>query len=296
MKKFFSSLPLVILMAFMYSSCEMEETGKGTVNLSITDAPIDAEGIEGVYITVTEVHYGKSESDWQKFTLDAPKTYNLLDLQRGDSDMMGSFELEAGTYTQIRFILDAPVAGTSPVSNPGCYLEFEDGTLQNLFVPSGAQTGYKAVGPFDVPFNGTVEITADFDARKSVVKAGASGKYILKPAIRLIVTNQAGQIAGQITNIPEGSGIVVYAYENGKHQVSEADEPAAEGVRFPNAVTSDKADENHLYHLAYLAPGLYDLVIVSTLEGNYEAVLGLVEGVEVKGKETTNLPIDIDQL
>jgi hypothetical protein len=270
--------------------------GKGTVNLSITDAPIDEDGIGGVYITVTEVHYGKTESDWQKFTLEESKTYNLLDLQRGDSDMMGSFELEAGTYTQIRFILDAPVAGTSPVSNPGCYLEFEDGTLQNLFIPSGAQTGYKAVGPFDVPYNGTVDITADFDARKSVVKAGASGKYILKPAIRLIVTNQAGQIAGQISNIPEGSGIIIYAYEKGKYQVSEANEPAEEGVRFPNAITSDKADENNSYHLAYLAPGLYDLVIVSTLEGEYTAVLGIVEGVEVKSKETTNMPVDIDQL
>jgi hypothetical protein len=295
MKKFSIILPLMLLIAFIFSSCEKIESGKGTVKLSITDAPIDTDGIEGVYITISEVQYHLGGNNWQEFVFEVPKTYNLLDLQRGNSEIMGSFELEAGTYTQIRFLLDAPVVNAGQNSNSGCYLKFEDGTIVNLFVPSGAQTGYKAVGTFDVPLNGSVELTADFDARKSVVKAGMSGSYLLKPTIRLIVNDQAGYIAGQVSNIPDGSEIVIYAYEAGKYVADEAVEPA-EGTRFPNAVTSDKSDENNQYHLAYLAPRLYDLVIVSTVEGEFQEVIGLLEGIEVKSKEKTEAPIDISAL
>jgi hypothetical protein len=97
------------------------------------------------------------------------------------------------------------------ISNPGCYLEFEDGSTENLYVSSGAQTGYKTVGSFTVPINGSVDVTADFDVRKSVVEAGVTGMYLLKPTIRLVVENQAGQIAGSVSNIPEdNSGCGVY--------------------------------------------------------------------------------------
>ena len=81
-------------------------------------------------------------------------------------------------------MLDIPEIGPPPTS-PGCYIEFAGNTTEPLFVPSGGQTGYKAIGHFEVSVNGTVEVTADFDVRKAVVVAGSS--YILKPTIKLIV-------------------------------------------------------------------------------------------------------------
>ncbi len=293
MRRMISILATVSMMIFLFASCEIEDTGKGTVRLSITDAPVDTDGIKGVYVTVTEIHYGKSDSEWEKSILDVPKTYDLLELQDGTSELLQDISLNAGTYTQIRFILDVSEAGTEPVTNEGCYLEMEDGSLISLSAPSGAQTGYKAVGSFDVPVNGSVAITADFDARKSVVKAGNSGKYLLKPTIRLIVNDQAGHIAGEVSNIPADKGIMVYAYENGEYIESEAGEPADEEVRFPNAVTSDVVDENNAYYLAYLAPVSYDLVVVSTNEGKFVEVLGIIEGVSVAGSSTTTENIDI---
>lgn len=286
-----------ILPLFIFTACEKEGGTKGTINLSITDAPIDTDGISGVFITVSGVHYHTSENDWQVFEdFEGPMNFNLLDLQRGNSELLGSFELEAGTYTQLRFMLDAPVFGMGPQSTPGCYLEFEDGSTENLFVPSGSQTGYKAVGQFTVPSNGEVDVTADFDVRKSVVKAGASGMYLLKPTIRLIVDNQAGQIAGGVSHIPDEKGIVIYAYEEGTYEASEADEPAAEEPRFPNAVTSDMVDGEGAYHLAYLAPGTYDLVVVATTEGEFDEVLGIVEDILVESNKTTSVQIDIEEL
>lgn len=297
MKRIILLITAVILPLVFFTSCEKEDGEKGTLNLSITDAPIDSDGITGVFITVSEIQYHTAENDWQVFEdYDGPQSFNLLDLQRGESELLGNFKLEAGTYTQIRFILDAPLFDMGPQSNPGCYLEFEDQSTQNLFVPSGAQTGYKAVGEFTVPMNGSVDVTADFDVRKSVVKAGASGKYILKPTIRLIVSDQAGQIAGGVSNIPEGKDVVIYAYADGTYDNSEAGEPAPEETRFPNAINSDLVDESGAYHLAYLAPGLYDLVVVATEEGEFFEVLGLVEGVLVESKQTTDQPVNIEEL
>lgn len=290
-------MSLAILPLILFTACEKDKGDTGTLTLSITDAPLFTDDISAVYITVTEVHYHISGNEWAVFEdFEGPRKFNLLDLTRGDSEMLGSFELEAGTYTQLRFLLDAPEFGSAPIANPGCYLEFGNESTKNLFVPSGSQTGYKAVGAFTVPINGSVEVTADFDVRKSVVTAGVSGMYILKPAIRLIVDDQAGQIAGGVSNIPEGRDIVIYAYEGGDYDISETNEPAPETNRFPNAVTSDMVDESGSYHLAFLAPGQYELVVTAAIDGEFEEVLGTVKNILVESNKTTNQPINIEEL
>ncbi len=290
-------LAIIALVAILFAGCETGND-KGTVNLSITDAPIDAEDIVGVYITVTDVQYHLGSAKFESFpNFEGPQTFNLLDLTRGQSAMMGSLELSAGHYTQIRFILDAPERGKGTPTNPGCYIEFGDGTTAPLYVPSGSQSGFKGVGAFNVPSNGSVDITADFDVRKSVLRTGSNvERYVLKPTIRLVVDNQAGKIVGSVENIPEGVDIVVYAYQDGTYTEAETAEPAIETPRFPNAISSDMVCDQNSYHIAYLAPGLYDLVVVANLEGDFSEVLGVIEDVIVESKSTTSQTIDIGAL
>jgi hypothetical protein len=157
----------------------------GTLKLYLSDAPLDAENVTGVYITISEIQY-HLDDQWitcEEFA--GNQTYDLLELTGGNVALLGEFTLPAGNYTQIRFILDIPENGARS-ANPGCYIEFADDSTEPLFVPSGGQTGYKAIGHFEVTPNGTAVVTADFDVRKAVVVAGSS--YILKPTIRLIVT------------------------------------------------------------------------------------------------------------
>jgi len=158
----------------------------GTLALYLSDAPLDAENVTGVYITIDEIQYhlGNQWITCEEFV--GNQTYNLLELTGGNSTLLGEFTLPAGNYTQIRLILDIPEKGPPPAS-PGCYLKFADNSTEPLFAPSGNTTGYKAIGRFEVPVNGTVEVTADFDVRKAVVVAGS--RYILKPTIKLIVNN-----------------------------------------------------------------------------------------------------------
>ena len=158
--------------------------GTGTLKLYLCDAPLDAENVTGVYITINEIQYHLVGQWITCEEFEGPKTYDLLELTGGNSALLGELTLPAGDYTQIRFMLDIPEKG-SQTANPGCYIEFADNSTEPLFAPSGGKTGYKAIGHFEVPVNGTVEVTADFDVRKAVVVAGSS--YILKPTIKLIV-------------------------------------------------------------------------------------------------------------
>jgi len=156
----------------------------GTLKLYLSDAPLEAESVTGVYITINEIQY-HLDGEWitcEEFV--GNQTYDLLQLTGGNSALLGEFTLPAGNYTQIRFMLDIPEKGSDP-ANPGCYIEFADNSTEPLYAPSGGETGYKAIGHFEVTANGTVVVTADFDVHKAVVVAGSS--YILKPTIKLIV-------------------------------------------------------------------------------------------------------------
>jgi hypothetical protein len=164
------------------------ETGTGILKLYLSDAPIDTENVTAVNITIQEIQY-HLDGEWITCGgFEGPKTYNLLELTEGNSALLGDFTLPAGNYTQIRFMLDIPEMGSPPAS-PGCYIEFDGNSTEPLFVPSGGETGYKAIGQFEVPINGTVEVTADFDVRKPGAVHVAGSRYILNPTIKLIVND-----------------------------------------------------------------------------------------------------------
>ena len=160
------------------------------MKLYLSDAPLDAENVTGVYITINEIQY---HLDGQWITCEefvGNQTYNLLELTGGNLALLGELTLPAGNYTQIRFMLDIPEKGPHPAS-PGCYIEFADNSTEPLFVPSGGETGYKATGRFEVTANETVEVTADFDVREPGAVHLAGSRYILNPTIKLIVDGQS---------------------------------------------------------------------------------------------------------
>lgn len=288
------SLPLLL-----FTACEEDESQlSGKVLLSLTDAPIDDANVEGVFITITGITYQKEDGPWMEFEeFEGPETVNLLDLTDGNSVLMGEFEAGPGNYTGLRFLLEAPENGQQPKSNPDCYILYKDGTKKPLFVPSGAQSGYKTIGNFVVPSNGTVEVTADFDVRKSVVEAGNSGKTLLKPVIRIIVNHQAGAIEAVVENMPADQKLVVYTYEDGTYTDTEALDPEPDQVRFAQAVSSNDVNEDGTFILPFLASGTYDLVLTSLDElGQFQQVLGLVEDIEVKSTEVNKITIDLSSL
>lgn len=260
------TLTLVTLLAL--GGCNTSGSDWGVMTLSITDAPLMADDVQGVYVTITDVRYN-SGGGWSSMEgFDGTEPFDLLALNSGNSKLLGQLALPAGQYSQIRFILGAPEENSPGApSNPGSWVEkgssndgeYTDGEDELLYVPSGAQSGYKATAEerFAVPANGEVSITADFDLRRAVVETG--GTYILKPVLRMIVDDQAGKIAGEANN--DGGGTyVAYAYEAGSYDSSEA----SDSNPFPNAITSSAIEddpEGYDYVLPFLAEGAYDIVV-----------------------------------
>jgi hypothetical protein len=274
----------------------------GTLRLSIADAAVDDPAIDGVWITIGEVQYnlGEDNSGWQSFgDFVGPAPVNLLDYQNGLAYLLGEVELPSGRYEQIRFLLDIPDEGVkTPPATPGCWVSFADGRPDApLFVPSGLQTGYKALGSFQVPVNGVVSITADFDLHKALRLTNKGERYLLQPTIRLVVEDQAGAIAGEVLNAPPEQPIKVFAYADGTYLDTEDDLIPPDNLQFSGAVAGAAVDPaNQCYRIAFLAPGVYDLV-VATVEADTTLLWrGFVPNVTVVSEQTTHQEIDLEAL
>jgi hypothetical protein len=269
-------------------------TPTGIVTLRITDAPVDNPDIDGVWLTIGEVQYNLSgeDSGWQSFgDFVGPQKVNLLDYQNGLAFLLGSLVLPSGQYEQIRFLLEITDEGAKvPPATPGCFVSFKDGSEAALFVPSGLQTGYKAVGRFEVPANGIVNLTADFDLHKSLRLTAGGQRYLLQPTIRLAVDVQAGTIAGAVANLP-AEPVRVFAYVDGAYTDSEA---VAQQVQFPNSAASAAVDPGaQTYTLAFLPAGLYDLVVATLNPDTSLSVQGFVPDVGVQSGQTSTQDIDM---
>jgi len=278
-------------------SCS-DEDGKdakdGKVSIYITDAPIDDANVDAVVIAINEIEM-KGPDGWVTVKeFDTPFSLNILDYQNGESYFVTEEFIEAGTYTEVRLKLDANAENDDSGDVSGSYIKYKDGTKQALFVPSGSTSGYKVKGQFTLPEEGAVAVTLDFDARRSIVKAGNSGKFLLKPTVRLIANQEAAIINGHFAGFDQHAQVVVYAYEKDTYDQDEAIAGDEDDALFPNAVTSSKVDASGDFTLAFLAPGEYDLVVTSiNSDGSFNEVVQTQDDVTVSAGANIDLDISI---
>lgn len=245
------------LLAVTLLSCGGSGDGSGSsgkLSLSLTDAP--ASDYQAVYVTISEIQVHRAdaeEGEWMT-VLTPNTTYNLLELINGETAALGVADLPTGKYTQMRLILsDTPDSASHPYANY-LILKKTDEAIE-LKVPSGFKTGIKLVHPFDVVAGRTVGLVLDFDAGRSVVKAGSSGKWQLKPTIKVIDTLNNATLTGTVNDesATAVSGVTVSAQT---YNASAAEEQKV------TIVASTLTDENGGY-LMYLTPGTYTIVIVA---------------------------------
>jgi hypothetical protein len=228
----------------------------GTLSLSITDQP--ACGYEHVYITVEKVrvHQSASAADndagWQEIPIIAPRRIDLLTLTNGVLEPLGQTVLPAGKYTQMRLVL-ADNNGTTPFANS---VVLSDSMQEEaLKTPSGQQSGVKMNVDITVEPGKVADFVIDFDACKSVVVAGSSGQYLLKPVVRVIpvVTETGQRIIGYLNPATLGADTLVSVQSGG---VVVKSTPPATGTEF-GLIPGE-------FVLYPVPPGTYDLVITSS--------------------------------
>ena len=262
--------PILVFFMFALSACGgggggSDGAGTGTLSLALTDS--SCSGYKAVYVTIDEVQVKKNigssngNSGWQ--TVATPmKTYNLLKLVNGITEVLGEDELEAGTYKQIRLMIGkTPESENNINGDPhphANYLILNDDSYENLKIPSGLQTGVKLVHTFGVDEDSFVELVLDFEACKSVVETG-SGKYILKPTIKIIETVDKTIVYGVVNEADTEPLMPIPVRASVSAQISEGF--SATVVR--STITSDLAGEKGQYSLL-LSPGqIYNIVVYS---------------------------------
>lgn len=239
---------------FACSDDDSSVESQGQASVAMTDAAVDAENVSKVMLSISEVQATANGETRTVATFDTPKKFNLMAYQNGETYALGEGDLEAGTYSDLRFI----ISGTSD-----SYIEMNDGTKEELEIPSGTTSGYKVNGTFEVVANSTTDIVADVDLRKALVFTG-EGTFMLRPTARLVEADATGTIEGTVDGQSSSSErLIVYAYEEGSFSASEEDEPAEGRTRYEGSVNSAIVAEDGSYTLAFMEEGDYEIYVAS---------------------------------
>ena len=197
---------LLLAGSAIFTSCSDSESATGNqsarLQVSMTDAP--DPNVREVWVDIQSIQVNTSDSansGWTTLSGAHPGVYNLLALTNGRDTLLADAEIPAGHVSQMRMVL-----------GPNNYLILNDGSRVALETPSAQQSGLKL--PINQQLGGGLlyRLVLDFDAGRSVVKAGNSGRYILKPVIRIIsLTPSGGIVNGVVT--PIRTRTAVYAIQ-----------------------------------------------------------------------------------
>jgi hypothetical protein len=237
--------------------------GSGTLRLALTDAP--SCGYDAVHVTVAKVRVhqsssaGDADAGWSEIVLNPARRVDLLSLTNGVLMELGQIPLPTGKYTQMRLVL-ADNSAAQPLANS---VLPTGGREVALKTPSGQQSGVKTNINIDIAENKMADFVLDFDACKSVVQAGASGQYLLKPVVTVIPRYVSG-VQGYVDPALGAGATRVSLQLNG------------------TVVKATVPDSTGKFLLQPVAPGNYTLVMAAP--GRTSAV---VTGVPVAAETVT---------
>ena len=235
------------------------DSSTGTLDLAITDAPVDAAKAVVVEFTGVELQPAEGERIEYDFIDESgdpdSREIDLLALTGGTSELLlDGVTLPAGDYNWIRLKVNAERGVIDS------YIDLLDDSRHSLYVPSGSQSGLKLNRGFNVPVDGTASFTIDFDLRKSVHNpSNPADDYFLRPTLRLVDNNTDGALSGIVSGIendPDCNDNVdyigaVYVFNDGDvvDDVDGVDDPVTSAM-VPN-------DGNYAYTVAFLPEGDY---------------------------------------
>ncbi|SHI38741.1 Carboxypeptidase regulatory-like domain-containing protein [Algibacter luteus] len=189
---------VITMMALMLMvNCDNADSNKSEtarIQLKLVDEPGDYEQVN---IEIIDIQYRSSEEDesWQSFTPESgyPLNVDITELIAGNSLLLTDEVVPVGLLKQVRLVLS---------DNNTLKIEGEDDLIP-LDTPSAQQSGLKLNLDKELEAGFVYSFILDWNVQKSIVKAGNSGKYILKPVIKVNAEVNSGSISGKVVEIIE---------------------------------------------------------------------------------------------
>ena len=262
--KKFNFIAVVILLFLGFQGCQNDVNNTARVQLKLVDAPGDYLEVN---VEIVDVLYNNSENDedWTSFGVvgDYPINVNLTELIAGNSLLLTDQIIPSGTLQQIRLVLS---------ENNTLVIEGDSGEeiTTQLDTPSAMQSGLKLHLDTTLDPGFSYTFILDWDVQESIVAAGNSGTYNLKPVIRVNTEVNSGSISGAVVGEVEGDAIdgavplanvTVAVYQDGNY--------------FAESLT----DENGNFLIQGLPAGDYTIMIAQDSYVNYESATPITVSV-----------------
>jgi len=184
--------------SMVLAACGSDDEGTGSLEVRLSDmstvAPglsalaaaseLHVTGVEAITVTFSrvEVHSsanaGNNDAGWHEVLdrsiSEVERTFDLLLVASGNFEVLGLTTLAAGTYQQVRIVIEDATITMNNVQLP-------------LAISSGSQSGLKLNHTFTVVDGQPTILTLDFDAEQSLKEEpSGSGNFSLKPVIGVV--------------------------------------------------------------------------------------------------------------
>ncbi|MGE5231328.1 MAG: DUF4382 domain-containing protein [Deltaproteobacteria bacterium] len=238
--------------------------GAGRAAVYLTDAPFPFAGVARV-----DMHVVRIELSPQVDTAAAPaawitvatpdRTFNLLDLQNGATELLGEAQIPAGSYAAVRVTIDPARSGMTGASG---------GAIVAVAGPVGpgidwgtavqAPVLYAQVEePMSVDEQGQ-DIVIDFDVGRSFQYNGG-GRFTFVPWLRAITRAGSGSVTGVVRRLDTGAAIA-----DATVSLTVASDTAL-ALYVPIATSRTGSDGR--FAASFLRPGRYDVVVTDPGSG-----------------------------
>jgi len=198
-----SFIAIAIFTFWGLQSCtNNDDSNTATVQLKLIDAPGDYLEVN---IEIVDIQYNNSDNEdgWTSFTPENgyPINVDLTKLIAGNSLLLTNEIMPSGMLKQIRLVLSDNNILAIEGDQEGVI------TMNHLDTPSAMQSGLKLKLDTFLEPGFSYTFILDWDVHKSIVMAGNSGKYNLKPVIRVHAEVNSGSIEGKVTGDVDGDEI-----------------------------------------------------------------------------------------
>jgi hypothetical protein len=199
----FLRLGITIFLFGLLAACDKNNDGDtnpatAKLQISLTDAP--TVDVREVWVDIKDIQINTSDTgSWTSLSNVHTRVYNLMDLTNGRDTILADADIPAGRINQLRLLL-----------GDNNYIITGEGQKQMLATPSAEESGLKLQVKADISGGMVYHMVLDFDAAKSIVKAGNSGNYLLKPVIRVLSFDPTGGIVMGVV-VPDSVLTFVYA-------------------------------------------------------------------------------------